>query len=172
MESQVEREYHARIIPSWFAGQGRDEELTHAIFQWVMERVASFANAFRFGFPVFRTVSPTSRSFLAFALAPWCCWQRRCCPQNRAVAQPPQEFATDPHSLDGSRLQWEVARGAAPYPHVIDAAVSAADPPGPDGWLTAGILLRRTLGASCPALLEWTMQSGPTRMRLRGFLAS
>ena len=39
----------------------------------------------------------------------------------------------------------------------MDTVVSAADARSPDGWLTAGMLLRRKLGAGCPALLEWTI---------------
>lgn len=68
-----------------------------------------------------------------------------------------REFAADPDSFDGSRLPWDVARRADSRPKLMDTVASAADPLDPDGWLTAGMLLRRTLGAGCPALLEWTM---------------
>ena len=62
-----------------------------------------------------------------------------------AVAALVQEFAADPHSVEGNRLLWEVARGAAPRPGLIDTVASAADWLGPDGWLAAGVLLRRGL---------------------------
>lgn len=56
-----------------------------------------------------------------------------------------EEFAADPDSSEGNRLLWEIARGAAPRPEALDAVVSAADRLGPDGWLAAGVLLRRGL---------------------------
>ena len=56
-----------------------------------------------------------------------------------------REFTADPHSVEGNRVLWEVARGAAPRPEVMDAVESAADRLGADGWLAAGVLLRRGL---------------------------
>ena len=56
-----------------------------------------------------------------------------------------QEFASDPDSFDGSGLLWEIARDAAPRPDVVDALTAAADRLGADGWLAAGVLLRRGL---------------------------
>ena len=63
----------------------------------------------------------------------------------RAVQLLIAAFATNPDSFEGNRLLWEIARGAAPRPEVLEAVVSAADRLGPDGWLAAGVLLRRGL---------------------------
>ncbi len=60
-----------------------------------------------------------------------------------AVTALVEEFAANPNSSDGTRLLWDVARGAAPRPDLIDAVASAADRLGPDGWLASGVLLRR-----------------------------
>ncbi len=73
---------------------------------------------------------------------------RRLLAEGRAALAVPllvQEFAADPDSFDGSRLLWEIARGAAPTPEVMDALAAAADELGPDGWLAAGVLRRRGL---------------------------
>ena len=117
---------------------------------------------FRFGIPVFRTGIPTSRSFLALGILVLA-WgmpglttagaqplieAQRLFREGRTPLAVPllvQEFAADPESFEGNRLLWEIARGAAPRPEVLEAVVSAADRLGPDGWLAAGVLLRRGL---------------------------
>ena len=73
---------------------------------------------------------------------------RRLIQEGRAPLAIPllvQEFAVDPASIEGSRLLWQVARGAAPRADLMDAVVSRAGRLGPDGWLAAGVLLRRGL---------------------------
>lgn len=123
---------------------------------------AKAGRAFRIRIPIFRTSTPTSRSLGAFAVAlllavgagsPAAGAQplveaRRHLAVGRAAAAIPllvQEFAVNPDAVDAGRMLWEVARGAVPRPHLVDAVVSAADRLGPDGWLAAGVLLRRSL---------------------------
>jgi tetratricopeptide (TPR) repeat protein len=115
-----------------------------------------------FGFPVFRTSTPTSRSLGAFVLvlffaagtgsAPAAAQPlveaRRLFLEGRATAAVPllaQEFTADPDSADARRLLWEMARGAAPRPDLMDTLALAADRLGREGWLAAGVLLRRGL---------------------------
>ncbi len=59
-----------------------------------MKWTASVATASRFGFPVFRTASPTSRSFVAIVLVPPAGAAR--CPEPAAVrgSGPPRRFGT------------------------------------------------------------------------------
>ena len=64
---------------------------------------------------------------------------------DRAIELLVGEFTADPDSVEGTRALWEVARGAAPRPEVMDAVESAADRLGTGGWLAAGVLLRRGL---------------------------
>ena len=54
-------------------------------------------------------------------------------------------FAADPESAEGRRLLWELARRADPRPEVLDALGAAADGLGTEGWVAAGVLLRRGL---------------------------
>ena len=54
-------------------------------------------------------------------------------------------FGADPDSREGRALVWGLARGAPPQPGFVDAFVGAADRLGPDGWIAAGVLLRRSL---------------------------
>ena len=54
-------------------------------------------------------------------------------------------FGADPDSGEGRALLWALARGAPPQPGFVDAFVAAADRLGPDGWIAAGVLLRRGL---------------------------
>lgn len=123
---------------------------------------AETGNPRGFGIPVFRTTTPTSRSFLVLGILLLTCGgaapdpaaaqplleARRLIQEGRAPRAIPllvEEFAANPDSVEGGRALWDVARGAAPRPQVIHALVSAADRLGPDGWLAAGVLLRRGL---------------------------
>ena len=73
--------------------------------------------------------------------------QRRLAEGQAALAVPllVQEFAADPGSPEGIQVLWELARGAAPRPEVMEAVAAAADRLGADGWLAAGVLRRRGL---------------------------
>ena len=51
----------------------------------------------------------------------------------------------EPESAEGQQLLWTLARGATPGPALMDALVARAGRLGPDGWLAAGVLLRRGL---------------------------
>ena len=51
----------------------------------------------------------------------------------------------EPESAEGQQLLWTLARGATPSPALMDALVARAGRLGPDGWLAAGVLLRRGL---------------------------
>lgn len=123
-----------------------------------MKLAAEIVSTFRFGFPVFRTGSPTSRSrfrsgfVLAALLAAGTAAGQPAAEARRLLAagrtveaiEPMIEtFAADPESPAGQDLLWAVARRAAPRPELMDAVMSAADRLGPDGWVAAGVLLRR-----------------------------
>ena len=60
-----------------------------------------------------------------------------------AIQRLVEAFAVDPESPEGQTVLWALARGAAPRPEVMETVVSAADGLGPDGWIAAGVLLRR-----------------------------
>ena len=51
----------------------------------------------------------------------------------------------EPESAEGQRVLWTLARGATPSPALMSALVSRAGRLGADGWLAAGVLLRRGL---------------------------
>lgn len=61
----------------------------------------------------------------------------------RAIEPLTEIFAADPESSEGRDLLWALARRAAPRPEVMEAVVSAASRLGPEGWIAAGVLLRR-----------------------------
>ena len=62
-----------------------------------------------------------------------------------ALAVPPlvASFSTDPESPEGRDVLWALARRAAPHPDVVEAVFKRASELGSDGWVAAGILLRR-----------------------------
>jgi len=62
-----------------------------------------------------------------------------------AAAIPPlvESFAADPESSAGREVLWTLARGAAPHPEVVEAVFQSAGALGSDGWIAAGVLLRR-----------------------------
>ena len=60
-----------------------------------------------------------------------------------AVGPLAESFSTDPESPEGRNLLWTLARQAAPFPHVVEAVFQRAGELGPDGWIAAGVLLRR-----------------------------
>ena len=64
---------------------------------------------------------------------------------DAAAAVPPlvESFSADPESSEGRDVLWTLARRAPPHPHVVDAVFQRADELGSDGWIAAGILLRR-----------------------------
>ena len=64
-----------------------------------------------------------------------------------ALAVPPlvESFAADPQSPGGRDLLWTLARRAKPRPDVVEAVFRRAGELGPDGWIAAGVLLRRGL---------------------------
>ena len=116
----------------------------------------------RFGLPVFRTRSPRSRSFLALAAAFFgaALFVPRPAPGQPAI-EARQRLAegrsfevldslvatleAEPESAEGQQLLWTLARGATPGPALMSALVARAGRLGPDGWLAAGVLLRRGL---------------------------
>ncbi len=61
----------------------------------------------------------------------------------RAVEALVAAFAADPESSGGRTGLWQLARRAAPRSDLVEAVVSAADGLGSDGWVAAGVLLRR-----------------------------
>ena len=66
--------------------------------------------------------------------------------QAAAAVRPLVEaFAADRDASAAREVLWALARGAAPRPEVVEAVVRAADRLGPDGWIAAGVLLRRGL---------------------------
>ena len=64
-----------------------------------------------------------------------------------AAAVPPlvESFAADPESPEGRDVLWNLARRAAPHPEVVEAVFQRAGELGADGWIAAGVLLRRGL---------------------------
>ena len=62
-----------------------------------------------------------------------------------ALAVPPllESFAADPESPEGRDVLWTLARRAAPHPEVVEALFQRAGELGSDGWIAAGVLLRR-----------------------------
>lgn len=56
-----------------------------------------------------------------------------------------ESFAADPESPEGRDVLWTVARRAAPHPEVVEALFQHAGELGSDGWIAAGVLLRRGL---------------------------
>ncbi|MDE2882394.1 MAG: tetratricopeptide repeat protein [Acidobacteriota bacterium] len=64
-----------------------------------------------------------------------------------AAAVPPlvESFSADPQSPEGRDVLWTLARGAAPHPDVVEAVFRRAGELGSDGWIAAGVLLRRGL---------------------------
>lgn len=64
-----------------------------------------------------------------------------------ALAVPPlvESFAADPESPEGRDVLWNLARRTAPHPGVVEAVFRRAGELGSDGWIAAGVLLRRGL---------------------------
>ena len=64
-----------------------------------------------------------------------------------AAAVPPlvESFSADPESPEGRDVLWNLARRAAPHPEVVEAVFQRAGELGADGWIAAGVLLRRGL---------------------------
>lgn len=64
-----------------------------------------------------------------------------------AAAVPPlvASFAADPQSPEGRDVLWTLARRAAPHTEVVEAVFQRAGELGSDGWIAAGVLLRRGL---------------------------
>ena len=62
-----------------------------------------------------------------------------------AAAVPPlvESFAADPESPEGRDVLWNLARRATAYPDVVEAVFQRAGELGSDGWIAAGVLLRR-----------------------------
>jgi len=62
-----------------------------------------------------------------------------------AAAVPPlvESFAADPESTEGRDVLWNLARRATAYPDVVEAVFQSAGELGSDGWIAAGVLLRR-----------------------------
>ena len=62
-----------------------------------------------------------------------------------AAAVPPlvESFAADPESPEGRDVLWNLARRATAYPDVVEAVFQRAGDLGSDGWIAAGVLLRR-----------------------------
>lgn len=54
-------------------------------------------------------------------------------------------FVPDPESPEGTRVLWELARNAAPAPELVEAVEASAPHLGAQGWIAAGVLLRRGL---------------------------
>ena len=63
----------------------------------------------------------------------------------RAVPPLVKSFAADPQSPGGRDLLWTLTRRAEPRPDVVEAVFRRAGELGPDGWIAAGVLLRRGL---------------------------
>lgn len=124
-------------------------------FQSFTNLPAGAHNGSRFEIPVIRTGTPMRRRPLRTALAllaggllgagssteqPLAAGQG-----VEAVERLAETFAADPESAEARRSLWRLARGAAPRPDLAEAMVAAADRLGPDGWVAAGVLLRRAL---------------------------
>lgn len=54
-----------------------------------------------------------------------------------------ESFSADPESPEGRDVLWTLARRAAPHPDVVEAVFQRAGELGSDGWIAAGVLLRR-----------------------------
>lgn len=54
-----------------------------------------------------------------------------------------ESFSADPESPEGRDVLWTLARRAAPQPDVVEAVFQRAGELGSDGWIAAGVLLRR-----------------------------
>ena len=60
-----------------------------------------------------------------------------------AVGPLVESFAVDPESPEARDVLWTLARRAAPHPEVVEAVFQRAGELGSDGWIAAGVLLRR-----------------------------
>lgn len=60
-----------------------------------------------------------------------------------AVGPLVESFAADPESSEGRDVLWTLARRATAYPDVVEAVFQRAGELGSDGWIAAGVLLRR-----------------------------
>ena len=61
----------------------------------------------------------------------------------RAVPPLVESFSADPESPEGRDVLWALVRRAAPHPEVVEAVFQRAGELGSDGWIAAGVLLRR-----------------------------
>ena len=94
------------------------------------------------GFVLVAGVAPGAQSAAGQPLAEA---RRTLAAGEAALAVPPlvESFAADPQSPEGRDVLWTLARRAAPHPEVVEALFQRAGELGSDGWIAAGVLLRR-----------------------------